>query len=164
MWEPEVPTRARELVAKGPRGLSDRFMAEHVEPKRNLGATVFYQHLLDKIIKPELGATKAHSYAAGCRQLHGLRRSALGQSLTATRSPNSARFFLAYWGTRYMKGRAMSEYTTCGTASRAGGLRELACIISPANIVLQHNDILIEGMIPSLRPCRFTAKLEFSKW
>src|SRR5262245_46121772 len=39
--------------------LAERFMAEHVEQKRKPGTAAFYRHLLDKIIKPELGATKA---------------------------------------------------------------------------------------------------------
>ena len=40
-------------------GLADRFLAEHVEQKRKAGTVVFYRHLLDKIIRPGLGATKA---------------------------------------------------------------------------------------------------------
>jgi integrase len=39
--------------------LADRFMTEHVEPKRRSSTTAFYRHLLNKIIKPELGAAKA---------------------------------------------------------------------------------------------------------
>jgi integrase len=39
--------------------LADRFMAEHVEPKRKPGTTAFYRHILSKIVSPELGATKA---------------------------------------------------------------------------------------------------------
>jgi integrase len=39
--------------------LADRFMSEHVGPKRKPGTVVFYRHLLEKVIKPELGATKA---------------------------------------------------------------------------------------------------------
>ena len=40
-------------------GLADRFVAEHVEHKCKPGTATFYRHLLDKIIKPELGAIKA---------------------------------------------------------------------------------------------------------
>src|SRR5204863_4037941 len=53
-------------------GLADRFMAEHVEQKRKRGTAVFYQHLLDKIIRPELGATKADKLTrAQVAKLHG---------------------------------------------------------------------------------------------
>src|SRR5262249_6072824 len=39
--------------------LADRFMVEHVEPKRRPGTTTFYRHILSKIVRPELGAAKA---------------------------------------------------------------------------------------------------------
>src|SRR5262249_25114197 len=39
--------------------LADRFLSEHVGQKRKPGTAAFYRHLLDKVIKPELGATKA---------------------------------------------------------------------------------------------------------
>jgi integrase len=39
--------------------LADRFMVEHVEPKRKPGTAAFYRHVLTKIVKPELGAAKA---------------------------------------------------------------------------------------------------------
>ena len=53
-------------------GLADRFMFEHVEPKRKPGTIVFYRHLLDKIIEPELGAMKADKVMrAQCAKLHG---------------------------------------------------------------------------------------------
>jgi hypothetical protein len=39
--------------------LADRFMAEHCEQNRKPGTAVFYRHLLDKIIRPELGSAKA---------------------------------------------------------------------------------------------------------
>src|SRR5215475_844141 len=52
--------------------LADRFMAEHVEQKRKPGTAAFYRHLVDKIIKPELGATKADKLArARVAKLHG---------------------------------------------------------------------------------------------
>jgi integrase len=53
-------------------GLADRFMSEHVEQKRKLGTAVFYRHLLDKIIKPELGAIKADKVTrTQVARLHG---------------------------------------------------------------------------------------------
>ena len=52
--------------------LADRFMSEHVEQKRKPGTAAFYRHLLDKIIKPELGATKADKVTrAQVARLHG---------------------------------------------------------------------------------------------
>ena len=52
--------------------LADRFMSEHVEQKRKPGTAVFYRHLLDKVIKPELGATKADKVTrAQVARLHG---------------------------------------------------------------------------------------------
>jgi integrase len=53
-------------------GLADRFMSEHVEQKRKPGTAAFYRHLFDKIIKPELGATKADKVTrAQVARLHG---------------------------------------------------------------------------------------------
>jgi integrase len=53
-------------------GLADRFMSEHVEQKRKPGTAVFYRHLLDKVIKPELGATKADKVTrTQVARLHG---------------------------------------------------------------------------------------------
>jgi integrase len=52
--------------------LADRFMTEHAEQKRKPGTAAFYRHLLDKIIKPELGATKADKLTrAQVARLHG---------------------------------------------------------------------------------------------
>jgi integrase len=52
--------------------LADRFMAEHVEPKRKPGTAEFYRHLLDKIIKPELGTVKLDKLTRGAvAKLHG---------------------------------------------------------------------------------------------
>jgi integrase len=52
--------------------LSDRFMSEHVEQKRKPGTAVFYRHLLDKVIRPQLGATKADKLTrAQVARLHG---------------------------------------------------------------------------------------------
>jgi integrase len=39
--------------------LADRFMAEHVEPKRRPTTTAFYRHILGKTVRPELGVAKA---------------------------------------------------------------------------------------------------------
>ena len=51
--------------------LADRFMAEHVEPKRKPGTAAFYRHVLNKI-KSELGATKADKLTrAAVAKLHG---------------------------------------------------------------------------------------------
>ena len=47
--------RATPTVAE----LADRFIAEHVEPKRKPGTTAFYRDILDRIVKPKLGTTKA---------------------------------------------------------------------------------------------------------
>jgi integrase len=52
--------------------LADRFMAEHVEQKRKPTTAAFYRHLLDKIIRPELGATKVDKLTrAAVARLHG---------------------------------------------------------------------------------------------
>src|SRR5207302_4088853 len=52
--------------------LADRFVSEHVEQKRKPGTVAFYRHLLEKIIKPELGATKADKVTrAQVTRLHG---------------------------------------------------------------------------------------------
>jgi integrase len=39
--------------------LADRFMAEHVVPKRKVGTAEFYRDILDRIVKPTLGTTQA---------------------------------------------------------------------------------------------------------
>jgi integrase len=39
--------------------LSERFLAEHVETKRKPGTAAFYRHILDKIVVPEIGTSKA---------------------------------------------------------------------------------------------------------
>jgi integrase len=52
--------------------LADRFMSEHVEQKRKRGTAIFYRHLLEKVIKPELGATKADKLTrTQVARLHG---------------------------------------------------------------------------------------------
>jgi integrase len=53
-------------------GLADRFVAEHVEHKCKPGTATFYRHLLDHIIKPELGAIKADKMTrVQVAKLHG---------------------------------------------------------------------------------------------
>jgi integrase len=53
-------------------GLADRFMSEHVEQIRKPGTAIFYRHLLGKVIKPELGATKADKVTrTQVAKLHG---------------------------------------------------------------------------------------------
>jgi|SRR5262245_30702383 len=39
--------------------LADRFMADHIEPKRKGRTADFYRDILDRIVKPEVGTTKA---------------------------------------------------------------------------------------------------------
>jgi integrase len=39
--------------------LADRFMTEHVEPKRKAGTAAFYRDILDRTVKPAVGTTKA---------------------------------------------------------------------------------------------------------
>ena len=52
--------------------LADRFMSEHVEQKRKRGTAIFYRHLLEKVIKSELGATKADKLTrTQVARLHG---------------------------------------------------------------------------------------------
>jgi integrase len=78
--------------------VADRFMAEHVGPKRKPGTADFYRQLLDKIIRPELGATKVDKLTrATVAKLHG--------KLNAT--PFQANRVLAVIGSMYaFAGRA----------------------------------------------------------
>jgi len=72
--------------------LADRFMSEHVEQKRKPGTAVFYRHLLDKVIKPELGATKADKVTRRqVARLHG----------SLKRTPFQANRVLAVIGSMY---------------------------------------------------------------
>jgi Protein of unknown function (DUF3631)/Arm DNA-binding domain len=60
--------RATPTVAE----LSDRFISEHVEPKRKPKNTAFYRDVLDRIVKPDLGTTKADKLTrAAVAKLHG---------------------------------------------------------------------------------------------
>jgi integrase len=64
--------KTTERVTLTVAGLADRFMSEHVGQKRKPGTAAFYQHLLDKVIKPELGAAKADKVTrAQVARLHG---------------------------------------------------------------------------------------------
>jgi integrase len=47
--------RASPTVAE----VADRFMADHVRAKRKTGTAEFYRDILDRIVKPALGTTKA---------------------------------------------------------------------------------------------------------
>jgi integrase len=52
--------------------LADRFMAEHIEPKRKPGTTTFYRDVLNRIVKPELGTAKADKIRrAAVAKVHG---------------------------------------------------------------------------------------------
>jgi integrase len=52
--------------------LADRFVAEHIEPKRKPGTTVFYRDILNRIVKPELGTAKADKVTrAAMAKVHG---------------------------------------------------------------------------------------------
>jgi integrase len=52
--------------------LADRFMGEHVALKRKKGTTAFYRDILDRIVKPALGAAKADKVTrAQVARLHG---------------------------------------------------------------------------------------------
>jgi integrase len=39
--------------------LADRFMAEHIDPKRKSGTAKFYRDILERLVKPAVGTTKA---------------------------------------------------------------------------------------------------------
>jgi integrase len=52
--------------------LADRFLAEHVEPKRKAGTAAFYRDILERIVKPELGSAKADKVTrVQVAKLHG---------------------------------------------------------------------------------------------
>jgi integrase len=52
--------------------LADRFMAEHVVPKRKAGTAAFYKHILDKLVRPEIGSIKADKVTGAIiAKLHG---------------------------------------------------------------------------------------------
>ena len=52
--------------------LADRFVVEHIEPKRKPGTTTFYRDILNRIVKPELGTSKADKVTrAAVAKVHG---------------------------------------------------------------------------------------------
>ena len=76
--------------------LADRFLAEHVEPKRKRGTAALYRDLLERIVKPELGAIKSDKLTrAGVAKLHGKQRAA----------PTQANRMLAVIGSMYAFGQ-----------------------------------------------------------
>lgn len=80
--------RAAPTVAE----LADRFMDEHVEPKRKHGTAQFYRDILDRIVKPSLGTTKADKLS---RQQVGKLHSSLADT------PFQANRVLAVLGSMY---------------------------------------------------------------
>lgn len=85
-------TKATERGTVTVAELADRFMAEHVTAKRKNGTVAFYRDILDRIVKPELGATKAD-------KLTRLQVGRLHSSLTET--PFQANRVLAVIGSMY---------------------------------------------------------------
>lgn len=78
--------------------LADRFMTEHVQAKRKTGTAEFYRDILDRIVKPALGTTKAD-------KLTRVQVGRLHSSLAAT--PFQANRVLAVVGSMYaFAGRA----------------------------------------------------------
>jgi len=78
--------------------LADRFMADHVRAKRKAGTAEFYRDILDRIVKPALGTTKAD-------KLTRLQVGRLHSSLVET--PFQANRVLAVVGSMYaFAGRA----------------------------------------------------------
>lgn len=72
--------------------LSDRFLADHVRAKRKAGTAEFYRDILDRIVKPTLGTTKAD-------KLTRMQVSKLHSSLADT--PFQANRMLAVVGSMY---------------------------------------------------------------
>jgi integrase len=92
--EQKTTERGTPTVAE----LADRFMAEHVEPKRKGSTAEFYRDILDRIVKPEFGTTKAD-------KLNRLQISKLHSALGST--PFQANRVLAAVGSMYaFAGRA----------------------------------------------------------
>ncbi len=78
--------------------LADAFMADHVRPKRKAGTAEFYRDILDRIVKPAVGTTKAD-------KLTRLQVGRLHSSLAET--PFQANRVLAVVGSMYaFAGRA----------------------------------------------------------
>jgi integrase len=72
--------------------LADRFMADHVRAKRKAGTAEFYRDILDRIVKPAMGTTKAD-------KLTRLQIGRLHSSLSET--PFQANRMLAVVGSMY---------------------------------------------------------------
>jgi integrase len=75
--------KANERGAPTVAELADRFMAEHVEPKRKPGTAAFYRHILNKIVRPELGAAKVDKVTRA--QIAKLHSKLLGTPFQANR-------------------------------------------------------------------------------
>jgi Arm DNA-binding domain len=96
--------------------LADRFMTEHVEAKRKAGTAEFYRDILDRIVKPAVGTTKAD-------KLTRLQVGRLHSSLAAT--PCQANRMLAVVGSMYaFAGRAGIVPEGTNPARQIGKFRE----------------------------------------
>jgi hypothetical protein len=62
--------------------LADRFMAEHIDPKRKGSTAEFYRDILERLLKPAVGTTKADN-----------RRDQTHRSMSARKSPGRCRGF-----------------------------------------------------------------------
>jgi integrase len=84
--------KTKELAVPTVTELADRFMTEHVEPKRKCGTVQFYRDILNRIVKPSLGTTKADKLS---RQQVGKLHSSLADT------PFQANRMLAVVGSMY---------------------------------------------------------------
>jgi integrase len=84
--------KSNERTAPTVAELADRFMTEHVEPKRKRGTAQFYRDILNRIVKPSLGTTKADKLS---RQQVGKLHSSLADT------PFQANRALAVLGSMY---------------------------------------------------------------
>jgi integrase len=90
--------KTAERGVPGVAELADRFMADHVQAKRKAGTAEHYRDILDRIVKPALGTTKAD-------KLTRLQVGRLHSSLSGT--PFQANRVLAVVGSMYaFAGRA----------------------------------------------------------
>src|SRR5262245_33083464 len=103
--------------------LADQFIADHVRTKRKAGTAKFYQDILDRIVKPAVGTTKADKLSR-----HQVGR--LHSSLVDT--PFQANRVLAVIGSMY------------AFAGRAGIVREGT---NPARGTLYNFDMTMHGPI-----------------
>jgi integrase len=68
--------KANERGAPTVAELTDRFLAEHVEPKRKPGTAIFYRDILERIVEPAIGTFKADKVTrAQLAKLHGTLKS-----------------------------------------------------------------------------------------